>query len=158
MTSGGGLRPLHRTMQRLFQDSFPVPSFLEGAARTAGMAVANLRETTDGYPVQLLLPGMRLATMQVSVGQGVCSASGQPALGVPEDAKPLWQSVGSQAGYRVQVPTKVDASAAAWSIWGWGVSRGATGASRAARCSRRSSWPSSSVPWNPAGSPSWWTR
>jgi len=107
-----GYVPLHQAMQRLFQDSVLLPSLLEGAAGGGGTAGTNLWETKDGYLVQLLLPGMRPESIQVSVEQGVLSASGEPAWQAPEDARPIWQSFGGQTGYRVQVPAEVDSATA----------------------------------------------
>jgi len=108
-----GYLPLHQAMQRLFQDSVLLPSFLEGAAGGAGTSGTNLWETKDGYLAQLLLPGIRPESLQVSVEQGVLSVSGEPAWQPPEDARPTWQSFGGQTGYRIHLPAEVDVAAAA---------------------------------------------
>ncbi len=108
-----GYLPLGQAMQRLFQDSVLLPSFLQGAGGAAGVAGTNLWETPDGYVVQLALPGLRAESLQLTVEQQVLTVRGESAVQAPERGTPLWQSFGGEPGsYAVQLPGEVDAGGA----------------------------------------------
>jgi len=89
-----GYLPLGQAMQRLFQDSVLLPSFLQGGG--AGVTPTNLWETAEGYVVQLALPGLRPDAIQLTIEQQVLAVRGESAWQAPERGTPIWQSFGGE--------------------------------------------------------------
>jgi HSP20 family protein len=107
-----GAVPLSQVMQRLFQDSVLLPSMFDGFGGAAGTAGTNLWETGDSYTIQAAMPGMRADSIQVTVEQEVLTVRGASGLQAPEQARPIWQSFGGEAAYRIQLPGEVESGQA----------------------------------------------
>ena len=107
-----GAVPLSQVMQRLFQDSVLLPSVFDGFGGAAGAAGTNVWETGDGYTIQVAMPGMQADSIQATVEQDVLTVRGESALQVPEQARPIWQTFGGEAAYRVQLPGEVESGQA----------------------------------------------
>ena len=107
-----GYVPLSQAMNRLFQDSFLLPSVFEGFGGFTGTAGTNLWETNDGFVAQVAAPGVKPEALQLTVEQNVLTIKGEPAIAAPEQAKPIWQALGGQTEYRIQIPGEVDPSGA----------------------------------------------
>jgi len=106
---GDGFLPLSQVMNRLLQDGFPAPSALGSFGGASG---TNLWETNDGFVVQVAVPGVPADAVQLTVEQNVLTIKGEPTVKAPENAKPIWQSLGGQTEFRLQIPGEVDSSAA----------------------------------------------
>ncbi len=105
--------PLSQAMNRLFQDSFLFPSGMEGLTAFGNTSGTNLWEAEDSYVLQVAVPGMKPDGLQLTFEQNLLTIKGEPAIQAPENAKAIWQSLGGQAEYRVQIPGEVDSGAAA---------------------------------------------
>jgi HSP20 family protein len=109
--------PMRQVMDRLFQESFLLPSFFNalgssgwgGQMPTAG---TNLWETNDSYIIQVAMPGMKPDSISCTVEQNVLTCSGESRLAAPEKANALWQSFGDQVNYRIQLPGEVNSGEA----------------------------------------------
>jgi HSP20 family protein len=110
--AGEGFLPLSQVMNRLLQDSFLVPSGLGNFGPFGGASGTNLWETNDGFVVQVALPGVPADAVQLTVEQNVLTIKGEPAVKAPENAKPIWQSLGGQTEFRLQIPGEVDSAGA----------------------------------------------
>lgn len=107
-----GAVPLSQVMQRLFQDSVLLPAVFDGFGGAAGTAGTNLWESGDGYTIQVAMPGMRAESIQATVEQDVLLVRGESALQAPERATALWQTVGGEVAYRIQLPGEVESGQA----------------------------------------------
>jgi HSP20 family protein len=106
--------PLRQVMDRLFSESFLLPSFFSDSA-SAGMrwtaaAGTNLWETADGYILQIAVPGMKADSINATIEQNVLTLKAESAVPAPEKANALWQSIGGGANYRIQLPGEVESS------------------------------------------------
>jgi HSP20 family protein len=108
----GSFMPLRQAMDRLFQESFLRPFWFDDFGWPTGQTGTNLWETNDNYIVQLAMPGMKPGSINCSVEQNVLTCSGESALQPPQGANPIWQSVGGNAQYRIQLPAEVESSKA----------------------------------------------
>lgn len=104
--------PLRQAMDRLFQESFLLPSFFDGFSASMGETGTNLWETGDRYVVQLAMPGVNPKSINCSVEQNVLTCKAESAVQQPENANPIWQSFGGQTEYRIQLPSEVEADRA----------------------------------------------
>jgi HSP20 family protein len=106
--------PLRQVMDRLFSESFLLPSFFNDAAtngsRWTAAAGTNLWETADGYILQVALPGMKADSINATIELNVLSLKAESAVPTPEKANAIWQSFGGGANYRIQLPGEVDAA------------------------------------------------
>lgn len=107
-----GVMPLSQAINRLFQDSFWMPSFFDGLGPLAAGTGTNLWQTGDSYIVQIAMPGMKPDSIACTVDQQVLTVKAEPSLQVPEGAKAIWQSFGGQTEYRVQLPAEVESDSA----------------------------------------------
>jgi len=107
-----GVVPLHQVMQRLFQDSVLLPSMFDSIGGAVGAAGTNVWETGDSYTIQVALPGLRVDSIRATVEQEVLTITGESALAVPEQGRAIWQSLGGETAYRLQLAGEVDAGAA----------------------------------------------
>ncbi len=109
--------PLRQAMDRLFQDSFLLPSFFSdwttgGWRSPMAIAGTNLWETNEAYVLQIAMPGMKPESISCTVEQNVLTCKAESALEAPEKATALWQSFGGQTNYRVQLPGEVESAQA----------------------------------------------
>ena len=107
-----GYLPLSQAMNRLLQDSYLFPGGFESFGPFGGTNGTNLWETSDGYVVQVAVPGMQADALQITVEQNMLTIKGEPTLKAPENAKPVWQSLTGQTEFRVQIPGEVDSGTA----------------------------------------------
>lgn len=107
-----GYLPLSQAMNRLLQDSFLFPGGIESYGAFGATGGTNLWETNDGFVVQVAVPGVQPDALQLTVEQNILTIKGEPTVKAPENAKPIWQSLGGQAEFRVQIPGEVDSGAA----------------------------------------------
>jgi HSP20 family protein len=122
MTSVGrrpaeGYMPLRQAFDRLFQESFWLPSLLGNENSnygwpSAGMAGTNFWEASEGYVLQVALPGMQPGSIDCTVEQNVLTLKAQSAVEAPANATPIWQTFGGQASFRIQLPAEVEAGQA----------------------------------------------
>ena len=114
--SESGAVPLSQAMDRLFRESFLMPSmfdsFFGGSAGWSNQSGSNLYETGDGYILQLALPGMKADSIDCTVEQGVLTVHAEPAVQAPENARTVWQSFGGTSDFRIQLPETTEAGAA----------------------------------------------
>ena len=101
--------PLRQAVDRLFQDSFPLPSPL--TYYRGGAAGTNLYQTEDGFVVQIALPGAKADSINLSVEKDVVTVSAEAAVQAPEKATTVWQSFGGQRDLKIQLPAEVDSGA-----------------------------------------------
>ena len=62
--------------------------------------------------MQVALPGMKADTIAATVEQDVLTVTAEPGLATPENARPLWQSLGGKPEFRIQLPAEVESGAA----------------------------------------------
>ncbi len=75
---------LRDAMDRLFEDSVISPRF--GSAFTGRGVAANLYETTDGFTLQVPMPGVNPADVEINVQQDTITLKWQTKVTVPEGA------------------------------------------------------------------------
>ena len=76
---------LRDAMDRLFADSFISPT----GASTSGVA-ANLYETAEGFTLQLAMPGVQPADVEITVQQDTVNLKWEYKVDIPKDAKVHW--------------------------------------------------------------------
>lgn len=101
--------PLRQMMNRLFDESFLMPALFEEVFAGHGSAGTNLYETADGYVVQLAMPGVKPESIDCTVVNDVLTCTGQAALQAPDQGTAIWESLGGQSAYRIQLPGEVEA-------------------------------------------------
>ena len=84
---------LRDAMDRLFEDSF-IPRAFNGLA-TRG-ANANLYETTDGFVLQVTMPGVSADAVEITAQQDTITLRWETKVTVPESATTHWS--GFQSG------------------------------------------------------------
>ena len=108
--------PLRQVVDRLFQESVLHPSFFNDVAtygpRTGATVGTNLWETSEGYILQVALPGMKPESIAVTIEQNVLTLKAESAIATPEKATPIWQSLGGSANLRIQLPAEVESGQA----------------------------------------------
>lgn len=104
--------PLRQVMDRLFQESFLLPSIFSGTGLYTAPTGTNLWETNDRYIVQLAMPGMKPESISCTVEQNELTCKAESAVQGPEQANAIWQSFGGQTEYRIQLPTEVESEKA----------------------------------------------
>jgi HSP20 family protein len=74
---------------------------------------SNLFETPDGYVMQVVLPGVKVDTLQITAHQNVLTLQGTAGVAAPEGARGIWVGLGI-GDFREQVtlPGEVDADKA----------------------------------------------
>lgn len=107
-----GMMPLGQAINRLFQDSFLLPSVFDSFGGVVGTTASNLWETGDCYWIQVAMPGMKPDSIVPIVEQDVLTVKGESALQAPENATPVWQFLGGDAEYRFELPGEVESGQA----------------------------------------------
>lgn len=110
---GGGAVPLSQAMDRLFRESFLMPSmlgsFFGDEAAWGSQAGSNLYETADGYTLQLVLPGAKADSIACTIEQGVLTVRAESAVQSPEQSRAVWQTFGGAPEYRIALPEATEA-------------------------------------------------
>jgi HSP20 family protein len=75
---------LRDAMDRLFEDSVISPRF--GSVISGRGAAANLYETTDGFTLQVPMPGVNPADVEINVQQDTVTLKWQTKVTIPEGA------------------------------------------------------------------------
>ena len=91
---------LREAMDRLFEDSFISPRMGQWAGRGTP---ANLYETSDGFILQLPLPGVKPEDVDITIQQDTVSLKWETKTYIPEGATTHWS--GFQAGQYQQTFT-----------------------------------------------------
>lgn len=85
---------LREAMDRLFEDSVISPRF--SSAFGARGANANLYETSEGFTLQIPIPGVKAEDVEITVQQDVVSLKWETKVQTPEGATTHW--TGFQSG------------------------------------------------------------
>jgi HSP20 family protein len=112
--SGGRYLPLSQVIDRLFEESFLMPSFFggDGLGRIAGPTGTNLWETSESYVAQLAMPGVNPSSIACEVKDNVLTCRAEPAIEAPADARAIWEGLGGTIDYQIALPGEVDPGAA----------------------------------------------
>jgi HSP20 family protein len=105
--------PLRQMMSRLFDESFLMPSLFNEFFSTPLMGAttgSNVYETDDSYIVQFAMPGVKADSINCSIEGNVLTCSAPSALQAPEKTTTLWESIGGQNEYQVQLPSEAEAN------------------------------------------------
>src|SRR5579884_1121796 len=78
--------PLRQVMDRLFQESFLLPSLFDGFGPSAIPTGTNLWETNDSYVLQMAMPGVKPDSISCTVEQNVLICKAESAIKAPENA------------------------------------------------------------------------
>lgn len=93
---------------RMVQEALSGPSGVSDTANP-GMA-ANLYETSEGYWVELPLPGVKSEALELSVQQNLLTIKAERRGATPENAQTLWQGFGpGRLHQTLTLPGEVDA-------------------------------------------------
>jgi HSP20 family protein len=97
----GGLTRLPDLMDRLFRESFVMPSLVDrsvgGTARPS--LPVNLFETPEGYVLHAALPGLDPAQLEIQVVGREVTIKGQFEAITPENGNWIWQGIPSGEFY-----------------------------------------------------------
>ena len=109
-----GFMPLSEAVDRLFQDSFLLPSVWEGfGGWFNGTVGTNLYETGDSYIMQVLLPGVKVDELEITARENVLTLRGKTEVTVPEGAQSIWVGMGGgEFREEVTLPGEVNADQA----------------------------------------------
>ena len=102
---------LREAMDRLFADSFISPS-ASGFAGNRGTG-ANLFETSEGFILQIPMPGVKAEDVEITAQQDTLSLKWSTNVQVPEGATALWH--GFQSGQYQQsftLPSPINSESA----------------------------------------------
>lgn len=84
----GGITRLPDLMNRLFQESFVMPSVLEGSI---GQGLSSrILETNDSYVVQVALPGVDTEKIDIQISGQEMTLKGAYSVPTPQGARVLW--------------------------------------------------------------------
>jgi len=86
---------LREAMDRLFADSFITPNVGGQFLSNRGTG-ANLFETSEGFMLQIPMPGVQPENVEITAQQDTLSLKWETKVSVPEGATALWQ--GFQSG------------------------------------------------------------
>lgn len=98
-------------MSQLFNDSFVLPSFYNGAMEgtTRPSLPVNLFETPNGYVMQAALPGAHPEKFDIQVTGREVTIKGTTEIAAPDAANCIWQGIGSGEFYETYtLPVEVD--------------------------------------------------
>lgn len=108
--------PLRAMMDRLLENAFTPSYWADGQRAAFGGFAMDVYETDDAYMIHCLLPGIDPNAVNVTVQDNVLTIDGESKRASPENARPLFQEIGSgrfqrqmNLGYPVQAD-KADAS------------------------------------------------
>ncbi len=112
-----GVTSLNDAMDQLFRDAFTWPRFTATGSpqgSTTGLGLnSNLFETAESYIMQIVLPRVRVDTLQITARQNVLSLQGTAGVAAPEGAQGIWVGLGEgEFSEQVTLPREVDADAA----------------------------------------------
>lgn len=114
-----GMTRLPDLMDRLFQESFVLPTVLDrwsgGTARPT--LPVNLYEAGDGYVLQAALPGFQADSADIQVIGREVTIKGTFSTSAPENANWIWRGIGSgefQETYTLPVEVESDKVEAAY--------------------------------------------
>ena len=112
-----GMTPLSEAMDQLFHDAFTWPRFFDnstGSGRTYGFGLnSNLYETADSYIMQVVLPGVKVDSLQITAHQNVLTLQGTAGVAAPEGGQAIWVGLGAgEFREQVTLPGEVDADKA----------------------------------------------
>jgi HSP20 family protein len=101
---------LHEAMDRLFEDSF-IP-------RIGGRGLAsNLYETTDGFVLQLPMPGVNPEEVEITAQQDTLNVKWSTSVKVPENATTHWSGFAEgqyQQNFTLPAPINADQAEASY--------------------------------------------
>ncbi|GAC1502424.1 MAG: Hsp20/alpha crystallin family protein [Ktedonobacteraceae bacterium] len=100
---------LREAMDRLFEDSI-ISSRLSNSVSGRGLG-ANLYETSEGFTLQLPMPGIKAEDVEITVQQDVVSLRWQNKVEIPEGAQVHWhgfQSGQYQQSFTLPAPINAD--------------------------------------------------
>lgn len=107
-----GFVPLRQAIDRLFQESFLMPSIFDRFFESFGPSFAstgtNLWETNDSYIVQMAMPGVKPDSIDCTFEGNLLTCRAESAIQAPDNATAIWQSYGGKAQYQVTLPGEVD--------------------------------------------------
>ncbi len=107
---------LREAMDRLFADSFIAPiSAQVGTARGVG---ANLYETSEGFILQIPMPGVKVEDVEITAQQDTLSLKWTTKVQAPEGATAIWhgfQSGEYQQSFTLPFPINADGAEAHYS-------------------------------------------
>lgn len=104
---------LREAMDRLFEDSFISPR----AAGVSHGVSANLFETTEGFVLQIPMPGVKPDDVEITAQQDTLSLKWQTQVRVPENATVHWngfQSGQYQQSFTLPSPINADRAEASY--------------------------------------------
>src|SRR5688572_4053250 len=105
-TSEYRMLPLSAAFDRLFQSAL-TPIGSDGGSSSG--VPANIWETSDGYQIALMVPGVNPENVDISALGGTITVAGSVEIGQPEGAKSVWQEFGpSQFRRQISLPSEVD--------------------------------------------------
>lgn len=112
-----GMTPLGEAMDHLIREAFTWPQAvgprLSNGQSTGFGLNSNLYETPEGYIMQLVLPGVKVDTLQITAHQNVVTLQGTAGVAAPEGAQGLWVGLGAgEFREQVTLPSEVDADKA----------------------------------------------
>ena len=104
---------LREAMDRLFADSFIAPTSAQvGTARGVG---ANLYETSEGFILQIPMPGVKVEDVEITAQQDTLSLKWTTKVQTPEGAAAIWhgfQSGQYQQSFTLPFPINADGAEA----------------------------------------------
>ncbi len=111
------MTPLGEAMDQLFRDAFTWPR-VSGMSTPVGQSYgfglnSNLYETPDGYIMQVVLPGVKVESLQITAHQNVLTLQGTAGVAAPEEGQGIWVGLGAgEFREQVTLPSGVDADKA----------------------------------------------
>ncbi|HZU13033.1 MAG TPA: Hsp20/alpha crystallin family protein [Chloroflexota bacterium] len=86
-----GITPLPDMINRLFEESFVLPSVFDRTFRQ--VTGTNLWETDDAYIVQVVLPGVDAEHVDIQVTGQQLTLKGTYSIPTPENANLIWKGI-----------------------------------------------------------------
>jgi HSP20 family protein len=84
------VRLLSEARERPWREACTCPRFFGEGVPTRFRMTSNLYETREGYILQMVLPAVRLAELEMTVHQNVVTVRGKRDLVIPEGARGIW--------------------------------------------------------------------
>jgi HSP20 family protein len=102
--------PPSEARERPWRETCTWPRYFgEGVPTRFGMT-SNLYETKEGYILQMVLPAVKLAELEMTVYQNVLTVRGKRELVIPEGARGIWVGlIGGAFREEVTLPGAVEA-------------------------------------------------
>src|SRR5438874_9944870 len=100
-------------MVRLWREPFTWPRFFGAGIPTRFGLASNLYETKESYLMQIMLPGMKVETLEITARKNVLTVRSTTEVPVPEGAQSLWVGMAGGEFYEeMTLPGEVDAEKA----------------------------------------------